>query len=530
VFVPPLAALRRSIRLPALLLPMFAAAVLAGCGTGSGNGDADPARVAPKAAPIYAVATISPEGDQRDAVNSIARKFGASDPGKMISQGIQRSLNRSGDAGKLDFQKDIKPWLGRRAAVTVTQVQSGRRRATGAVILASKDLDATRKAIKKAEQGQRISKASYRGVDFDVDQSDQSAKGIVGNFLVQGFQPDGFRAVVDASKDGGLIDAPNFQAAKRRGEGKLAMAYLDIKGFVSVALALLPPDQRSAVQGALGGSNPQPLTATLDAKSNAVSFELLSPAGKAANGGQSAGKAPVIAGLPGDSFAAVGIPRLGQTLSTTLRNFESGLAGAAIAPIKAAVAKRTGLDLERDILASLGDVALFARGTSLVDVGAGLVTQPQNPAAARRVVSKLGGFIAKQGAASGVKTVRTQVGGADGVKITVPSLPGAINFVVKGAKLVLAYSDPATTQALSPSTKLSQSTNYQRATSSLGGISPSLFVDFAPISSLLDAATSGRSTSSLTRAKQVLQSLDTLALGGRREGNQQMVRFVLKLK
>lgn len=528
--VPPLAALMRLVRVSALALLVLAAGVVAGCGGSSSKGDADPARVAPKAAPIYAVATISPDGDQRDAVNSIARKlFGASDPGKTISQGIQRSLNRSSDLGKLDFQKDVKPWLGRHAAVTVTRIQSGRRRVTGAVIVASKDLDATRAAVKKAEQGQRISRASYRGVAFDVDQSDQSATGIVGDFLVQGFQPDGFRAVVDASKDGGLVDAPSFQGAKKRGEGKLALAYLDIKGFAAAALALLPPDQRSAVQGALGGSNPEPLTATLDAKANSVSFELLAPAGKAANR-PGAGKPPVIAGLPGDSFAAVGIPRLGQTLTTTLRNFESGLAGAVVGRVKAAVAQRTGLDLERDILASVGDVALFARGTSLVDVGAGVVTESQDPAAARRVVSKLGAFIARQGAARGVKAVGTRVGGASGVKITVPTVPGAINFVVKGAKLVLAYSDPATTEALSPSTKLSQSSNYRRAASSLGGISPSLFVDFAPISSLLDSVSSGRSSSDLTRAKEVLKSLDTLALGGRREGSQQVVRFVLKLK
>ncbi|MDQ6749259.1 MAG: DUF3352 domain-containing protein [Actinomycetota bacterium] len=526
----PLAPFMRFARLTTLALVVLAAGLVAGCGSSSGDGNADPARVAPKGSAAYAVGTVSPDGSQRDAVNSIARKlFGANDPGKSISQAIQRSINGSSNTSKLDFEKDVKPWLGKRAAVAVTQVQAGRKGVTGAVIVASKDLDATRAALKKAERGESVRK-SYRGVNFDVDQSDQSATGIVGGFLVQGFQPDGFRAVVDASKDGGLVDAPSFQGAKRRGQDKLAMAYVDLKTFAGTALQLLPPAQRSTVLGALGGANAQPLTATVDAKDDAVSVELVAPTGTAAKRSPGAGGTPVIAGLPGDSFAAFGIPRIGQTLTTTLRNFESGLAGAAIGPVKAAVAKRTGLDLERDILAAVGDVGVFARGNSLINVGAGVVIEAPNPAAARRVVSKLGAFITRQGAASGIKAVATRVGGAQGVKITTPRLPGAINFVVKGAKLVLAYGDPATTQALSPSTKLSESGSYRRAQTSLGGIPPSLLVDFAPILSLAEAANSGSTSSSFTRVKQVLGSLDTLALGGRMEGNQQLVRFVLRVK
>lgn len=524
--LPTFAPLIRCMRLLAMALLVLAAAVLAGCGTPKGNGDANPADIAPKSSPLYAVGTISPEGSQRETVNSVARKlFGENDPGKAISQQVQRSIDRS-SVGKLNFEEDVKPWLGKRAAVVVTQLRSGRDGVAGAAIVASKDLAATREAIKKAEQGKRISKSSYRGVEFDTDQSDQSVAGIVDDFLVLGFQPAGFRAVVDASKDGGLVDAPNFQAAKRRGEGKLGLAFFD----AAAVLALLPADQRSTLQGVLGGSKPQPVTATLDAKSNDVSFELVAPAGTKASGASQGGQTPVIAGLPGDSFAAFGIPRLGQTLSTTLRSFSSGLGAVLVGPIRSAVIKNTGLDLDRDILAALGDVAFFARGTSLLTVGGGAVTQSPNPAAARRVVSKLGAFVARQGAAQRIKAGATRVGGAEGVKITAPRLPGAINFVVKGAKLVLAYSDPATTEALSPSTKLAQSRSYQRAAGSLGGISPSLFVDFTPIASLVDAASAKRSSSDLTRAKQVLQSLDTLALGQRREGNQQVVRFVLRLK
>ena len=521
----------RFARSGALVLVALAIALVAGCGGTSGNGDADPAMVAPKSSAVYAVATISPDGDQRDAVNSVARKlFGESNPGRAISQSLQRAIKRSRSAGDLDYDKDIKPWLGRRAAVAVTQGQSAGGRITGAVMIASKDLDTTRAAISKLERGQRLSKGSYRGVSYDVDRSDQSTVGVVGDFLVLGFRTDGFRAVVDASKDGGLVDTPSFQVAKHRGEGKLALAYLDVKGFVGAALQRLPAEQRSAVQGALGGAGAKPAIATLDAKENQVSFELVAPAGNRRAGGSPAGAGAVIGGLPGDSWAAFGIPRVGQALTSSLRTFQSGLGGAAIGPIRTELRRRTGLDLERDILAALGDVAFFARGTSLLTVGGGAVIKSQDPAAARRLVSRVGALIARQGAAARVRVSSTQIGGASGVKITSARVPGAVNLVAKGDRLVLAYSDPATTEALSPSTKLSESTTYRRAAATLGGISPSLFVDFAPVLTFVDAVTANRSDASVTRARQVLQGLDTLALGSRAEGDQQLVRFVLRLK
>jgi hypothetical protein len=334
--------------------------------------------------------------------------------------------------------------------------------------------------------------------------------------------------VVDAFKDGGLVDAPNFQAAKRRGEGKLGLAYIDTKTLFGAALQSLPPDQRSAAQGALGPSTSQPVTATLDGRENEVSFEVRAAAARANSVGR--GRAPIIAGLPGDSFAAIGIPRLGQTLSTTVRNLESGLGSFVIRPLRRMLVQRTGLDLNRDVLAALGDVAFFARGTSLLTVGGGAVVQSPNPAAARRLVSKLGALIAREGASDRVRSTRTRVAGADGVKITAPRLPGAVNFVVKGAKLVIAYSDPATVEALSPSTKLADSTAYRRAATSLGGISPSFFVDFAPVLSLVEASTANNTSSSVARGKQVLRSLDTLAAGSRRDGNEQIARLVLTLK
>src|SRR4051794_35565885 len=50
------------------------ALVAAGCGGGGGDENADPASITPKNAPLYFTAFVRPEGDQKDAVDSIAKK------------------------------------------------------------------------------------------------------------------------------------------------------------------------------------------------------------------------------------------------------------------------------------------------------------------------------------------------------------------------------------------------------------------------------------------------------------------------
>src|SRR5919197_2762030 len=101
------------------LLCLLAAAFAAGCGSSSGaGGDDDPAAVVPASAPLYAEATVRPEGKLRDDAEAALRKIlKTNDPGAKITSALQDASKKEGD---LSFKDDIDPWLGNRIGVAVT--------------------------------------------------------------------------------------------------------------------------------------------------------------------------------------------------------------------------------------------------------------------------------------------------------------------------------------------------------------------------------------------------------------------------
>ena len=503
-----------------------AIALAAGCGGGtSGNANADPAKIAPAASVFYAAATIRPEGGQKDAIESIVRKFGVSDPGRGIEQAVDKTIRRADS--KLNFKDDVKPWLGKRAALVFTNFSG--RNPDGAIIVAAKDTDKAKDAIRKDQRGHKVQKRSYRGVDYDLDTSGSSTtpEGIVDGFAVIGTTEAGYKAVIDASKGKSITGSSDFKQAQQRGEGKLAFAYLDLKSTLGgLASSGQLGSQAQGLQTLLGGANPKPVVTTLEAQSKRVTLEFATAATSTNTG--FGGQTPLVAALPGDAWAALGVSHLGPGLKQLVNTIGSGLGGAVVTSVKNQVLRRYGIDLDRDVFAAIGDVAAFTRGTSVLTVGGGVVIQSSSSAAARRLVGKLGALVRREGAAQRLKVSSTSVGGASGIKVTGPRLPGAVNAVVKGTKLVIAYGDPATKAALSAPSKLGDASAFKAATAALGGASPSLYVAFGPILGLADSVSSN--SADYKQARPYLAALDTFAIGGRKDGNFQVARAVVSLK
>ncbi|MDX6643892.1 MAG: hypothetical protein QOD76_1854 [Solirubrobacteraceae bacterium] len=517
---------RRPARLSVSALATGLAIAVAGCGgsSGSGNSNADPATIAPAASALYASAVIRPEGDQKAAIESIARKFGVNDPGRAIERALDRSTRRG---SKTNFKDDIKPWLGKRAALVLTNFNG--RNPDGAVIVATMDTGKAKDAIRKDQQGHRVEQRSYRGVDYDVDTSGgrDTPEGIVRGFAVVGLTEAGYKAVIDASKGKSITGSGDFRQARQRGEGKLGFAYLDLKGTLGgLASSGQLGSQAQGLQILLGGATPRSVVATLEAQSDRVTLEFATAATAASTG--LSGQTPLVAALPGDAWAALGVRNLGPGIKQLFNTIGSGLGGAVLTGAQNQLQRQYGIDLQRDVFAAIGDVAAFTRGTSALTVGGGVVIQSPSPAAARRLISKLGALVRRQGAAQGVRVSSTSIAGASGIKVTARRLPGAINAVVKGNKFVIAYGDPATEDALSPSSKLGDAGGFKAAIEALGGASPSLYVAFAPILSLADSVSSN--SASYKQARPYLAAIDTFAIGGRKDGNLQVARVVVSVK
>jgi hypothetical protein len=516
---------RRLLWLATALATVVLTAIVAGCGGGGGNADADPAKIAPPGTVVYLMGTARPDGGQKDAVNSIAGKvFSAPDPGRRIQDLVDKQLKQDPQTRNTTYAKDIEPWLGKRIAVAITGFQAGQPQL--ALIVAAKD---TAKASDLIENEANTSspkwtKRNYNDVDYWFDASDKFAAGVVGDYVVLGTEPT-VKQVIAASKDGkGLDQAAAYKEVASGATDKLGFGYVDVKGVIGQASqsGQLPP-QLSGLQSLIG-AGAKPVTMSLDATQTQVALEVVARGAQPQPGGD---KPPtLVPALPGDSWLAFGARALGQSISKALTQLSASMGEATMSLVRQQLKAETGLDLDRDILAALGDVALFARGTGLANIGGGAVVQTPDPAAARRLVDKLQPFVARQASSGGAKVADTTVAGAKGFSVSGPGLPGAVNVVAKEDRLVIAYSDSATEAAFSSASPLSNSPDYKAAQESLDGAPPSLFVSFAPIAGLVGTSSDAQAQ----QAKTYLERLRTLAVGAKTEGDTQTSRFVLTVK
>jgi uncharacterized protein DUF3352 len=494
------------------------ATTAAGCGA-SGDENADPARIAPAATVVYLEAMVRPQGDQAEAAEDIGRRvFRVSDPAGRLQQLVDHALQRNRATRNVSYGDDVEPWLGRRAALVLIPPAADR---GTAAIFAVKDTGAAGKLVDRvaADASPRWPRRYYRGVGYRFDPGDGSAQGVVGDYLVAGDQ-GAFKAVVDAFQSGrGLAGAPAYRRVAGDARGKLGFAYVDVDRAVSplgTGTALL----RSLVAGTAAAG---PVTVSLAADADRVMVDTvvrgrgsIRPVGRAAQ---------LVARLPADAWLALGVASVGRALGALAAPGDARDAALAAA-VRRAVRVRSGLDLVRDVIPALGDVGLFARGSSPSTVGAGVVVAARDPATARRLVAGLRRLVGRAAAGAGVRTGDASIAGAHGFKVASPRLPGIAYVVVRGDRMVAAYGGAATREALRARSLLAATPPYRAARASLAGAPPAMLVDFAPVAALL-AAASGPGGQ---RASAYLSGLGTLALGWRTRDDRRVGRIVVTLR
>lgn len=517
------ARLARLSAVPAVLAA--SAAAWTGCG-GGGSEDADPARVAPQGSVVYISAAVRPEGDDKEAVDEISRKvFRVAEPGKRIQQELDQSFKDDPETRNVTYADDIEPWLGRRAGVAVTRLAGNQPQA--ALIIAAKDPGAASEAIERAAESQRPKPAerSYKDVDYRFDSQDSTAVGVVGDYFVAGSEP-AFRSVIDASKAKGLSEKADFKDVSGEAEDKLGFGYVDVRALATAlsASGQLPPGQGQTLQS-LVGAGTRPVTFSLDAQPDRVTLESVAR-GVRRTPATAQPETPLVPALPGDSWLALGTPKVGDQLrQMTAQLGAGGLGEGVVSTLKQQLRVQAGLDFDRDLVPALGDVAFFARGTGQLTFGAGAVVQTPDPAAARRLVARLRPLLARE-AGGGARVSSASVPGAQGFKITLGGVPGAINVVSGRDRLVIAYGEATTRAAFSSATRLGNSPAFREATDSLDGSQPGLFVAFSQLAQLLSSLGGGDAQ----RVSSYLRALETLAAGSELEGDTQTGRFVLTLK
>jgi hypothetical protein len=559
---------------------VLALAALTGCGS-SGSGSADPAGVVPASAPLYASVAIKPAGGSNGAATVAAKKLThLAEPYGSLAQTLLAS-----PGAKLEYKRDIGPWVGEHAGVFLTALNVGKlaqgagslqsllqgglssvsavlgaealaaHGAQGAIVLQTTDAGAARSFVAKQAGRQSAHAASYRGVSFQIT-SGGLAEGIVKDFAVFGSE-SAMRAVIDTSL--GATSFASKPGYSKPASGTIASAYVEPEKLAGAARGGsgtsasggngTSSGDTSASGGAgqavsllgqlLGGVQSATLTAT--ATSNAISLQGEVHSSGATQPLFGAEGAQALGQLPATSWLAAGVgdtganlPRalalLGGVASLGSSTVFSSFGGPSIEKVLKAI-DAPGAKLQQDFGSWAGPGGMFVSGSGLFNLQAGLVIASTQPAASRAAVGRLAALMRGAGAT----VANAQVPGADAaMSVKLPGFPAVI-FIANGTsasgqtKFVLGLGQQSIEGALSPSATLSTSAAYTSATTTLGGgIEPSLIVEFPTLLGFLEGIglTQSPSVSGLVG---YLKSLGTLTAGATGSAGTQRYKVVLGL-
>ena len=491
---------------------LSAIAVATGCGN-DGSSASGAASLAPAGAVVYGEATLDPSDDQQAAIDALIEKFpGEGSAGERIRGLLEKAFSES-DIG-LSYAKDIEPWLGDRAGFFVASLTPGSD-SSAALLVATDDEGKASDAIEKGAKANDGKAASYRGHDYYA--ISDGAAGVVDGWVVLGSE-SGFKAAVDTAEGGARIedDDAYTEALDDAPEERLGFVYFNTPAFVKQLQKTGP----GASLGPFAGLFKDPVLATFNATEQGVRLEATLPESLTSAFpilGDSGGRA---ADRPAASWLASAQPDLGKPISYFVDVF-GGLAGGRdmlAQQLKAA----TGLDLDKDVIAWMGDWSLFVRGESVAELSGALVVETSDEAASARFIDAVARLARK-----GDVNVTARDGG---VTLSTSEVPEPIHLFQSDGKVVLAYGDAAAADALNPGETLGDTQAYKDAEEALGGdYDLSFYLGFEPILALVDSTGAG-DDEGWQKVRPYLEPLGALVVGAKKDGDTLRSAFGLTVR
>jgi hypothetical protein len=599
----------RSPNVAALLL--LAAIALAGCGSThkSAAPTAGLASDVPASAPLFVEATVRPDGALKVGALAAGQALTHhADPYLSLLAAL-----RSPGSPALDFSRDVAPWLGTRAGIFLSSPgetsqllsllqqgllgsssaasawpfgakgsAAGTAGAQGAIMLDTSNPQGARSFIATQAQRAGAHATSYRGVAYYLAPSSGAAFGIVGGFAVMGSET-GLHSVIDTSLGGSSL-------ARAAGYAKLlsdappgALAHLYTNPTTSTAgnpsapastgtastgtssTANSPTGASGASQSGgasglagllrlLAGKREANLSLLTSSTSLTLDADTLSSGPAAHTGGLlSSGSAGVrtLGELPGESWLAVGLGEVGNTLGTDVQSLGEVITTAGGGPPESATSSFTVRGVLAGITAPLnalsandseashaaqswmGPAGLFASGNGVVSLRAAIVIASHNPAGSRAAVAKLAGLLNKNGNSAAT----TSIPGTDAaISARVNGLPVELDIAVGRAtdgqtKFVIGLGEASVQDALHPSSTLSSTAGFHTTVATLGeSAQPTLTANFPELVGLLEGVGLSEDPS-ISGLVPYLRTLTTLAGGSHSlGGGVERVRLVAGLQ
>jgi Protein of unknown function (DUF3352) len=508
------------------LLAIVAAAALscalvaAGCGSGSdGSGSgSDPAALAPAKSPLFIEAAIRPEGQLKADVEALAESIaGIEDLGELIVSELESSATDSGE--ELDFEEEVAPWLGERGGVFFEEFDGEDFHRYGIAIQTS-DAAASQDFIdRQSEQSDDpVEDGSYEGVDYKIESDDGTTIGVIDDFLAIAEDEQTFKAMVDTTGGESLADDARYaETVDAASSGSFADVYVDVGGLIDQSGGDIDPEAKQFLDSA--GIDPAEATAvaSLIPGSDRIEIDFSSDLG--GENPPSGDASSLLGALPADSVAAVAFADFGERFGEALDQIDANGIPGEVPPGKfKSTLKEAGIDVEK-IAGSIGDLGVFAEGSSERSLAGAAVLTAENAQEATNTVSNIGLLLRSTGT-PGVTAIS---GEAAGFSIRDREELGDKPLVVaaQGERIAIGYGLQAATRALaadSPNT-LADSPAYKEAVAALGATPISGFADGPAALDLASALVPADDQEGFREAKPYLAKIDYLAIGSSSSGD-----------
>lgn len=502
---------------------LSASLLCAGCG-GSDSG-ADLAGLAPPASLLYVEATVKPEGELKGDVDAAAARLGVEDLGETIVSALEDSSDGDGD---VDFEKNVEPWLGERAAVFFRRYD-GEDFAGGGAIVSTTDPAATQDFIDEEarEADGRVKRGSYEGVDYTVDPDGGQTRGIVGDYAVFAEDEAAFEAAVDAAEGESLAGVAEFEGLiDAAPAGSVADVYVDVGALVERSGGEIDPTALDLLRGTGIAIGEASALASVIPGEDRIEVELSSElAGEEAPSGDAS---ELLGSLPAESFAAIAISGFGDQLEEAIDELDEEGVGETVPPgeLKSGL-KQAGIDLDR-IAAALRDAAIFAAGRNEGSLTGALVLSTEEGGEATETVASLGRLLRSAGA-PGVTAVTGRASGFSVRSEEIGDKPLVV--VAKGDRVAIGYGRAAALTGVLGGAKatLSGTAAYGEAVAALGEVPIAGYADGPAALRLADSLVPA-SESGFEDAKPYLRKIAWLALGSASEGDVATAKLIAGLR
>jgi hypothetical protein len=506
-----------------VLLLAAAAAVLAFAGCGSGSSSSDPASLAPPKSPLFVEAAVQPQGSVKSNLESLAKNVaGIDDLGGMIVSKLESSARGSGN--EVDFGKEVQPWLGEKAGIFFQRYDGNDFTGYG-IAVQTTDAEAAQSFIdKQAKSGDEpVKNASYEGVDYEVQSSDGTSIGMVGEFLVIAEDEQAFKDAVDASKGESLAEADAYSnAVDAAPSGSLGDVYVDVGALIQQAGGSVNPQALQALKSA--GIDPSEATALASVVPGSDQIEIDVSSDLGGETAPSGDASSLLGSLPGNAFAGFAASGFGDQLNEAIDNLDAEGVSGTIPPhqLKKGL-KQLGFDLE-GIANSLEDAAVFAVGDSKSSLGGALVLTAKGSEASDAVTKAV--TVLRAFHVRGVTVLGAKVSGFAIHSAELGSKPLVV--AAKQGRIAIGYGLPATLQGLSAesSQTLSDSPSYKEAVAALGSTPISGFVD-GPAALRLAEALVPPSEQGFQEAKPYLAKASYIAIGSGSSGDLATAKLIV---